>query len=72
MSNAARIHVVHEHPNPFEVWIDTEFGVRDGVCIGAGDTREAAIAQAKLELTEQLVALETLSPTEMVESSDVA
>lgn len=43
------------------VWIDVDGEAGTGVVIGLGDTREAAIADAKTELTRQLVALDELA-----------
>lgn len=48
------INVFHDAPRSWEVWIDTDENSRDGTCIGAGETRELALRDAKRELLRRL------------------
>lgn len=41
-----RIHILSEVRDDFEVWLNTDVGEFDGLCIGCGVTREGAIADA--------------------------
>lgn len=52
-----RIHIASEQPNDFEVWLNTDAGDFDGLCIGCGPTREIAVAQAISVLKEGLAKL---------------
>lgn len=52
-----RIHISSEEPNDFEVWLNTDVGDFDGLCIGCGPTREIAVSQAIAVLKEGLTKL---------------
>jgi len=41
-----RIHIVSEVKDDFEVWLNTEVGDFDGLCISCGKSREEAVADA--------------------------
>lgn len=43
---------------PFAVWLDTEVADHDGLCIGLGDTRDAAVADAVKDLEARLAELQ--------------
>lgn len=51
------IHILSEQPNDFEVWLNTDVGDFDGLCIGCGQSREEAVAGAISVLDEGLRAL---------------
>lgn len=51
---ATRIHVI----DGVQVWLDTERGECDGLCIGVGDDRAEAIRDAIAELRDRLSDLE--------------
>lgn len=52
--SATRLHVVDSE----QVWLDTDIGDRDGLCIGCGVSREAAIEDAIMELRDRIADLE--------------
>lgn len=47
---------------PCEVWLDPDGAEGSGVCIGVGDTREEAVADAVAELERALVTLRKPAP----------
>lgn len=47
-----QIHIVSESPNDYEVWLNSDVGDFDGLCIGYGVSREAAVADA-IDVLEQ-------------------
>lgn len=49
-----RIHILSEQPNDFEVWLNTDVGDFDGLCIGCGQSRQEAVAGAINVLDEGL------------------
>jgi hypothetical protein len=51
---ATRLHMVAGS----QVWLDTDIGSCDGICIGVGDDRAAAIDDAIVELRSRLTELE--------------
>lgn len=44
------INILKYEEDLWAVWTDTEGGERDGRCIGVGNTREAAVDEAMVEL----------------------
>lgn len=52
-----RIHIASEQLNDFEVWLNTDVGDFDGLCVGCGPTREIAVSQAIAILKEGLAKL---------------
>jgi hypothetical protein len=57
VSAAHRLRVIEETPVDFEVWLDTAAATgqaHDGLCLGGGATREAALVQARVELAHAL------------------
>lgn len=44
----------------FQVWIDTDIGARDGICLGCGETKPEALRMAIKELTEELNTVKTI------------
>lgn len=52
-----QVHIVSETPNGYEVWLNTDVGDFDGLCIGCGESREAAVADAISVLEEGVRAL---------------
>lgn len=52
-----RIHILSEQPNDFEVWLNTDAGDFDGLCIGYGESRDEAITSALAVLEEGVRAL---------------
>lgn len=48
------INIFHEpeDSSPWSIWHDCDGGEKDGVCIGMGKTRRAALRDALRELTE--------------------
>lgn len=53
-----RIHISSGQPNDFEVWLNTDAGDFDGLCIGCGPTREIAISEAVAVLREGIMELD--------------
>ena len=53
---ATRLHLVDDE----QVWLDTDVGTCDGICIGVGDTRAEAIADALAELRDRIADLEAV------------
>ena len=51
---ATRLHVV----DGCEVWLDTDIGDCDGLCIGVGDDRAEALRAAIAELRDRMADLE--------------
>lgn len=49
-----RIHIVSEAENDFEVWLNTNVGDFDGLCIGCGQTRQGAVDDAARVLKQAL------------------
>lgn len=52
-----KAHILSEQLDDFEVWLNTETQDFDGLCIGCGPTREAAIADAATALEKAALAL---------------
>lgn len=52
-----RIHISSDDPNDFQVWLNTDVGDFDGLCIGCGPTRANAVAQAIGVLEQGVAAL---------------
>ena len=50
------VHAFHDGYD-WDIWLDTEVAERDGLCIGVGQTRAAAIEDAISDLEEALVVL---------------
>lgn len=44
----------------WQVWIDTDIGARDGICLGCGETKDEALEQALKALTEELNTVKTI------------
>lgn len=44
----------------FQVWIDTDVGARDGICLGCGETRDKALKEALKSLTEEINTVKTI------------
>lgn len=59
--NGNRIHVLSEVRDDFEVWLNTNIDDFDGLCIGCGVTRAAAIRDALDVLQQGVAALEKAS-----------
>lgn len=56
-SGGAATHL-HFLPDDLVVWLDTDIGIQDGLCIGVGATRRDTILDAIRELRDRLVGLE--------------
>lgn len=57
-----RVHIF-DHDQPIDgvgVWLDTDDGISDGLCIGTGGTIAEAVADAKQELAKGMLALDML------------
>lgn len=48
------VHILSERPDDYEVWLNTDVGDFDGLCIGCGQTREEAVAGAVAAFDEGL------------------
>jgi hypothetical protein len=57
LSTGYGVHVCYLHGSGWEVWLNTEVADFDGICLSAGETREAAIADARKVLAEVAAAL---------------
>lgn len=53
--NGRELHVTGE-PDDVEVWLNTEVSDFDGICIGGGESRRAAVGDA-IETLEQALAV---------------
>ena len=54
--------IVLDTEDHVEVWLDTEAGDFDGICLASETTRPAAIADATTALRLALAAVESLAP----------
>lgn len=54
-----RLHIASSSPDDFEVWLNTDDGDYDGLCIGCGQSRQEAITSAVEVLREGLGKLES-------------
>ncbi len=57
----SRVHLVEDSwgaGTHWEVWLDTDVGEQDGLCIGSGATRDQAVADAVTELEAALEELQ--------------
>ena len=60
------IHIIEEgfietdSPGNFEVWIDDDTGICNGLCVGIADTREEALNQAIGDLQEMIERLRAM------------
>ena len=52
---ATRLHYV---PDDLTIWLDTDIGEQDGLCIGVGGDRVAALVDARKELQARLADLD--------------
>ena len=57
-----KLHIVSEQPNDFTVWLNTEVQDFDGLCIGCGNSREAAVMDAIDVLETGVQALKDATP----------
>lgn len=64
---STRLHYDHELA---AVWLDTHRGVRDGLVIGIGDTRKAALADAILELLSRVRDLQVAREEEVANEQE--
>jgi hypothetical protein len=55
---ALRVH--RDEPDQVEIWLDTEFGVMDGLCVGVGRDFASAKADLVAEFERMLAAARTL------------
>lgn len=51
---ATHVHHFQDGSRDHVVWLDTEIGERDGLCIGLGETKADAIVDAIVELQARL------------------
>ena len=54
---ATRVHIIDDDT----IWLDTDIGERDGLCIGTGATRDEAIRDAIGELLQRAADLDALT-----------
>lgn len=57
LGECTRLHVI-DSGGAFQVWLDTDIGTEDGICIGLGITREQALEDAFEELKARVVDLQ--------------
>lgn len=53
-----RVRIFEEAPGDWQAWLDTDAQNFDGLCIGVGTTRDAAVADAVRELEEVVCELQ--------------
>jgi hypothetical protein len=56
---------LHYIPENGTLWLDTDSGVEDGLCIGIGETRHAALLDARAELHARVADLDRALATEV-------
>lgn len=64
-----QVHIISETPNDYEVWLNTDVGDFDGLCIGCGASRKAAITDAIYVLESGAQALKDASDNEPAQAA---